>query len=84
MDNLMPPPRFLKDTMSKTMAVSNLLRSRSMVLVLLLGNVVLGLTTMEQSRIIQGQKRLIQLLFQDSVELASVKIAANLANARKH
>jgi hypothetical protein len=68
------------------MAVSNLLKSKVLIVVLLLGNVTLGLTTMEQGRIIQGQKNLIHLLFQDSAELASFKIAANLASnaAKKH
>ena len=65
-------------------AVSHFLKSRGLILILLCGNVALGLTTMAQSEIIQGQKQLIRLLFQDSTELANVKIAAIVAKSKKH
>lgn len=60
------------------------LRSRSLVLVLLIGNLALGLTTLVQADVIQGQKRLIHLLYHDSNELAAFKIAENSAKARRH
>lgn len=72
-----------KDTMRNWTLVGNIFKSKSLVLVLLLGNVALGLTTMAQSQVIQGQKKLIRLLFQDSAELASYKIAANAAKLSK-
>ncbi len=52
-------------------------------LALILGNVTLGLTTVMQSRVIDGQKRIIHLLYIDSTELANMKIAANMAKAKK-
>jgi hypothetical protein len=67
-----------------TTLVSNLLKSKILVLVLVLGNVALAGTIMMQDRIIQGQQQLIRLLFRDSAELASFKIAANVASAKKH
>jgi hypothetical protein len=57
------------------MKISNALKSRSIVLVLFAGNVVLGLTTFVQSRTIQNQKQLIHILFRDSIELTTYKIA---------
>lgn len=67
-------------------SLSTLLKSKSLVFVLVLGNVVLGLTTFVQSQVIQDQKHLIHLLFSDSAELASLKIATNMAahRAKKH
>ena len=50
---------------------------------LLLGNVALGLTTVLQAQTIQNQKQLIHLLFRDSLELTSYKVAALVA-AHKH
>jgi hypothetical protein len=64
-------------------AISNLLKSKILVLVLVLGNVALGATTLMQSHIIEGQKRLIRLLFRDSAELTNFKIAANMAAHNK-
>lgn len=61
-------------------ALSRVLRSKSLILVLVLGNVTLGLTTVAQDRIIEGQKHLIHLLYQDSAELALYKIAAKSAH----
>lgn len=69
--------------MTTSTVVRNILKSKGLVLVLLVGNVALGLTTMVQGQVIQGQKHLIRLLFQDSAELASFKIAANVANAKR-
>lgn len=63
-------------------SLATLLKSKSLLFVLVLGNVVLGLTTFVQSEVIKDQKHLIHLLFSDSAELASYKIAAN--KARKH
>ena len=63
-------------------SLSTLLKSKSLIFALVLGNVVLGLTTFVQSEVIQDQKHLIHLLFSDSAELASCKIAAN--KAKKH
>ncbi len=62
-------------------ALTKLLKSRSLIFVLVLGNVALALTTMMQGQIIQGQKNLIRLLFQDSAELTAYKLAAI---AKKH
>ena len=63
------------------MQFSNALRSRSIVFVLLGGNLILGLTTFIQAHTIQDQKQLIRVLFRDSAELTSYKIAANV---KKH
>jgi hypothetical protein len=60
-------------------SLSSLFKSKSLIFVLLLGNAVLGLTTFVQSEVIQDQKHLIHLLFSDSAELASLKIAATMA-----
>jgi hypothetical protein len=62
--------------MAIRVAVSNLLKSKVLLVVLVLGNVALGTTTMMQSHIIDGQQRLIRLLYHDSAELANFKIAA--------
>ncbi len=64
--------------MMKSMAVSNLFRSKGLILVLVFGNVALGCTIIVQDRIIQGQSRLIHLLFQDAMELTTYRVAANL------
>ena len=69
--------------MTTKMKFSNALKSRGMVFVLLGGNLVLALTTFVQARTIQNQKQLIHMLFRDSVELTSYKIAA-VAAAHKH
>ena len=50
---------------------------------LLLGNFALGLTTFLQAQTIQNQKQLIHLLFRDSLELTSYKVASTVA-AHKH
>jgi hypothetical protein len=62
-------------------ALTKLLKSRSLILVLVLGNIALALTTMVQGQVIQGQKKLIRLLFHDSAELTAYKLAAL---AKKH
>ena len=64
-------------------AISNLLKSKILIVVLVLGNVALGATAMMQNRIILGQQRLIRLLYLDSAELANFKISANIAAAHK-
>ena len=61
--------------------LTKLLKSKSLIFVLVLGNVALALTIMVQGQIIQGQKHLIRLLFQDSAELTAYKLAAI---AKKH
>jgi hypothetical protein len=58
-------------------------KSRSIVLVLLMGNLALGLTTVLQARTIQDQKQLIHLLFRDSLELTSYKVAAVVTANKK-
>jgi hypothetical protein len=65
--------------MTKSMAVRNLLKSKSIIIVLVLGNLVLGLTTIAQGQIIQGQKRLIQLLYEDSAALNAFRVAEVVA-----
>ncbi len=70
--------------MTKSSPFSHLLRSRIITLALVLGNVTLGITTILQSHVIDGQNRIIHLLYQDSAELASMKIAANMEKAKKH
>jgi hypothetical protein len=67
--------------MAIPMALTKLLKSKSLIFVLVLGNVALALTIMVQGQIIQGQKNLIRLLFQDSAELTAYKLAAI---AKKH
>jgi hypothetical protein len=65
--------------MTKSMAVSNLFKSKTLVVVLVLGNLVLALTTIAQGEIIQGQKRLIQLLYEDTAALNAFRVAEVLA-----
>lgn len=69
--------------MKNLMTASSPFRSRSLIVVLLLGNIALGLTTVLQAQTIQNQKQLIHLLFRDSLELTSYKVAALVA-AHKH
>lgn len=64
--------------------MSHIFRSRIITLALVLGNVTLGITTFIQSRVIAGQSRIIHVLYLDSAELASMKIAANMAKAKKN
>jgi hypothetical protein len=54
---------------------------KSILMVLLLGNVTLGLTIFLQDRIIDNQRHLIRLLYHDSAELAGFKIAKNVSHA---
>ncbi len=70
--------------MTMSSPLSHLLRSKLLIVVLLLGNVTLGMTAMVQSRVIAGQNRIIHLLYMDSTELANMKIAANVEKAKKH
>jgi hypothetical protein len=65
------------------MMVSSLLKSRILLLTLLLGNATLAFTTVVQGHIIQNQKQLIRQLFQDSAELTSFRMAANQAKQKK-
>jgi hypothetical protein len=65
------------------MKLSQGFMNRSILFVLLAGNVVLGLTTFLQARTIQDQKTLIQSLFRDSVELTSYKVARFASSAIK-
>jgi hypothetical protein len=73
-----------KEAMMKPSALSAVLNSRILLLVLILGNITLGLTTFVQSQVITGQKNLIRLLYSDSAELTSMKVAANIARGKKH
>ncbi len=57
-------------------AVSNLFKSKGLMLVLILGNVALGFTIVVQDQIIEGQSKLIHLLYQDAAELATLRLAA--------
>jgi len=54
---------------------------KSVLVMLLLGNLTLGATIFLQDRIIENQKHLIRLLYHDSAELAGFKIARNVAHA---
>jgi hypothetical protein len=65
------------------MKLSQGFMNRSILFVLLAGNVVLGLTTFLQARTIQDQKTLIQSLFRDSVELTMYKVARFASSAIK-
>ena len=67
----------------KPTSVSNLFKSKGVVFVLVLGNIALGCTIVVQDRIIQGQSRLIHLMYQDAFELATYRVAANLNKAKK-
>ena len=69
--------------MTKPSSLSQILSSRILLIVLVLGNVTLGLTTFVQMRVINGQKDLIRLLFADSAELTSMNVAANVAKGKK-
>ncbi len=70
--------------MTKSAAVSKVLRSKGLIVALLLGNVALGFTIVVQDQIIQGQSHLIHLLFQDAAELTSYRVAFNALKAKKH
>jgi hypothetical protein len=70
--------------MTKSVRALNYLKSRGLVILLLCGNIALALAALAQSQIIQDQKQLIRVLYQDSAELTSFKIAANMAKAQKH
>ena len=76
-------PALLKEAMTKSSPLSHISGSKFIMLALLLGNVALGITTIMQSRVIAGQTHIIRLLYQDSAELANMKIAANMAKAKK-
>ncbi len=60
------------------------LRSKPVLLLLILGNLTLGMLAFMQGRVIENQRTLIELLYHDSTELAGYKIIANIAHANKH
>jgi len=70
--------------MTNPSPLSRIFRSKLILLALLLGNLTLGVTTIMQSRVIAGQTRLIHLLYNDSSELAGLKISINMAKVKKH
>lgn len=69
--------------MKSPFTASNLLRSKGLILVLILGNVALGFTIVVQNQIIEGQSKLIHLLYQDAMELATYRIAAVQGKLKK-
>lgn len=84
--NATPSPEsgFLRYTMPSRANLAKLLKSRTVVFALLMGNIALGFTIFAQAQVIDGQKQLIHMLYMDSAELANMKIARNAANAKHH